>query len=206
MLVSGPSPKGRVRRGRRPRALGSPRDDILRAALFEFGQWGFDGASMRAIAARADTNPALAYHYFGSKERLFREALSYMMRSPESAPVAAIKDPHKAALVIVRVFLDRWDDSGTSMAFAGLLRSALTNEKAAEALRSTIEQQITPQISARSGNQFANRRVALIASTLLGLGLCRYVLRLPGMYDASPNDIARWTVHAITQYLTGPLK
>ena len=141
--------KRRLRRGRRPRALGDPRDDILRAALHEFGLLGVDGATMRAIASKAGTNPALTYHYFGNKERLFREILSYMMRSPESAPLTTIKDPSKAAATIVKLFLDRWGNSGTSMAFEGLLRSALTNEKAAEVLRTTIEQQITPQIITR---------------------------------------------------------
>ncbi len=161
---------------------------------------------MRAIATRAGTNPALTYHYFGNKARLFRETLSRMMRSPETAPLTTIKDPSKAARAIVKLFLARWENPGTSMAFSGLLRSALTNEKAAEALRSTIEQQITPQITARSGPRFANRRVALIASTLLGLGLSRYVLRLPGITDGSPDDIARWTVVTITHYLSAPLE
>ncbi len=92
------------------------------------------------------------------------------------------------------------------MAFSGLLRSALTNEKAVEALQSTIEQQIMPQIIGRSGRRFANRRVALIASTLLGLGLSRYVLKLPGIMVGSPDDIARWTAVTIAHYLSAPLE
>ncbi len=197
--------KGRTRRGRRPSRLGSPRDDILRAAILEFGRLGFEGASVRAIALRARTNPALTYHYFGSKEGLFLETLRHMMRSPEKAPLVTIRDSSEAARAIVELFLGRWGNPGTSVAFAGLLRSALTNEKAAEALRSTIEQQITPQIIARSGHRFATRRIALIASTLLGLGLSRYVLRMSGISDASPDDVARWTAAAIAHYLSAPM-
>ncbi len=116
-LVEPASSERRLRRGRRPKALGNPRDDILRAALIEFGLLGFDGASMRAIASKAGTNPALTYHYFGNKERLFRETLSQMMRAPESAPPTTIKDPFRAAQAIVKLFLARWENPGYSYGF-----------------------------------------------------------------------------------------
>jgi AcrR family transcriptional regulator len=43
---------------------------LLDAALSLFGELGFAGASVRAIAARAGVTPGLVLHHFGSKEGL----------------------------------------------------------------------------------------------------------------------------------------
>lgn len=49
---------------------------ILDAAEFVFAARGYDGASLRAIAARAEVDVALIAHYFGSKQQLFEKVLS----------------------------------------------------------------------------------------------------------------------------------
>jgi TetR/AcrR family transcriptional regulator len=48
---------------------------ILDAALHEFSEKGISGARVDAIAARADTNKRMLYHYFGSKDGLYRAVL-----------------------------------------------------------------------------------------------------------------------------------
>ncbi|HXU98073.1 MAG TPA: TetR/AcrR family transcriptional regulator, partial [Jiangellaceae bacterium] len=65
------------RRGRAGRRPGGPdtRGEILAAARVEFSDRAFDGASIRAIAARAGVDPALVHHYFGTKEPLFLAAM-----------------------------------------------------------------------------------------------------------------------------------
>jgi AcrR family transcriptional regulator len=56
--------------------------NILRHALVLFAQDGFEGVSMRNIAAAADTKLPLIYHYFPDKQALYdaavSEAFSYM--------------------------------------------------------------------------------------------------------------------------------
>ncbi len=54
------------------------REALLDAALHEFAAHGFDGASTRAIAARADTHqPQINYH-FASKEALWQAAVDHL--------------------------------------------------------------------------------------------------------------------------------
>jgi AcrR family transcriptional regulator len=48
---------------------------ILDAALQEFSEKGISGARVDAIAARADSNKRMLYHYFGSKDGLYRAVL-----------------------------------------------------------------------------------------------------------------------------------
>jgi TetR/AcrR family transcriptional regulator len=55
------------------------RGRILSAALEEFARNGFAGARVDAIAQRAAINKRMLYHYFGNKERLFREVLRLKM-------------------------------------------------------------------------------------------------------------------------------
>jgi len=68
-------------RARRPRTR-TVREDIrerlLDAALLEFGEKGFEGASTRAIAARIGAHqPQINYH-FESKEALWRAAVDHL--------------------------------------------------------------------------------------------------------------------------------
>ena len=62
------SPRGQDRK-RDPERT---RERILDAALVEFGEHGFAGARISAIAARAGVNEQLISYYFDSKEGLYR--------------------------------------------------------------------------------------------------------------------------------------
>lgn len=193
------------RPGRRPKGSGRPRDDILHAAQWEFGHSGFDRGSIRAVAQRAGVNPALVYHYFGSKDRLFRESVRHMMRPPpiDLAPFDGRRD---VGSTIVEVFLDRWSGGRDSMAFRGVLRSASTSERAASILRELIAQQVTPFAAVAKRGPDPERRVALVASALMGAGLVRFVLRLPGLAAPSTRQVASWIGPSVTRYLKESLE
>jgi AcrR family transcriptional regulator len=53
----------------------STRERMLDAALSAFSELGYDGASTREIAKRAHVNQGLIPYYFGSKEKLWQEAV-----------------------------------------------------------------------------------------------------------------------------------
>lgn len=56
---------------RKPKAPAQNRESIVAAAIDEFADRGFKGASMDAIAARTHTTRALINYYFGGKEKLY---------------------------------------------------------------------------------------------------------------------------------------
>ena len=76
-----PSSRGPGRPGKSPW-----RGDLalLDAAQTAFALFGFEGASVRKIAAEAGVDPALAAHYFGSKEALWQAVVERFaeMRGP----------------------------------------------------------------------------------------------------------------------------
>ena len=56
------------------------RSRLLHAGIKEFGAHGFRGASLRDIAKAANTNVAAIKYHFGSKEHLWRAAVSHLYR------------------------------------------------------------------------------------------------------------------------------
>jgi TetR/AcrR family transcriptional regulator len=54
---------------------------LLQAGQSAFARHGFEGASLRKIAAAAGVDPALAAHYFGSKEALWKAIIERMSLS-----------------------------------------------------------------------------------------------------------------------------
>ena len=65
-------PRRSPRGSERKRDPERTRERILEAALIEFGEHGFAGARISAIASRAGVNEQLISYYFDSKERLYR--------------------------------------------------------------------------------------------------------------------------------------
>jgi len=71
---------------------------ILEAATEEFAAHGFGGARVDAIAARAQTNKRMLYHYFGDKEGLYLavlEATYAAIRNAEKHLDLANRDPEE---------------------------------------------------------------------------------------------------------------
>lgn len=93
------------------RAAVGTRIRILTAAEGEFADHGFDGATVRQIALRADVPVALVNYHFGSKEGLYRAI--FEMRAPMIVDqrVAGLRlaemepDPERKVEMIVKAVL-----------------------------------------------------------------------------------------------------
>lgn len=75
--------------GRRQAADAAKRGLILAAARQVFESDGLDGASLRAIAARAGYTPAALYFHFESKEAIYAEVLKESLTRLEKAIAGA---------------------------------------------------------------------------------------------------------------------
>ena len=79
----------RGERGASPAGQGT-RERILAAALDIFSQAGFDGTTTRDLAGRAGVNLGLIKYYFGSKEKLWREAVDRAASGLQEALAGAV--------------------------------------------------------------------------------------------------------------------
>lgn len=195
-----------ARTGRRK---GSPdtREAILAAALDVFAERGFDGASVRAIAAAAGVDPALVHHYFGTKEQLFLATVQAPVNPDEILPKVLAGDIEGMGERIVRMFLSVWDDPVQGSAALALFRTALRHDWSARMLREFLTTQILRRAIARVPMDPAEApmRATLIASQIFGLVGIRYLLKVEPLSEASADEVAAWVGPTLQRYLTGAL-
>lgn len=92
-----------------PRRRNPPPPDVrvhlMDAALRAFAQHGYEGASVRDIAAEAQMAPGLLYHYFASKEAVLQALFerSGAMVMAAFAHAAAVPDPRDRLGALLRV-------------------------------------------------------------------------------------------------------
>jgi AcrR family transcriptional regulator len=189
------------RTGRRPGVSGS-RETILAAAGSSFARDGYDGATIRDIAAAAGVDPALVRHYFGSKEHLFVEALRFPADPAEFVPRLLAPGPEGLGERLATFFLEAWD-APDGKPFLALLRSVTANDQAAEMLRQFIAREVLGRIARSLEVDRPDMRAALAGSHLVGLALVRYVIKLEPVASADRAELARQVGPAIQRYLTG---
>ncbi|OBJ02343.1 TetR family transcriptional regulator [Mycobacterium alsense] len=170
---------------------------ILAAARERFGAVGFQGATIRAIAADAGIDPAMVMRYYGSKDKLFAAAAEFDLRFPDLATTT----PTRVGASLVRHFLDRWEGDD---ALVILLRSSATNGEAAQRMQEIFGSQIEPLVAAFVPAGECGVRAGLIATQILGMAWCRFVLRLPPVVAMTRDEIAEWLGPTIQRYLGLP--
>ncbi|HEX6231270.1 MAG TPA: TetR family transcriptional regulator [Actinomycetota bacterium] len=193
------------RTGRRAGASGT-REAILEAARGRFADRGYEGASIRAIAADARVDPALVYHFFGSKERLFVEATRFPVVPSEVLEGVVDSDPGRLGETIVRTVLGVWESDDSRSQAEALLRSAVTNEQAASMLRGFVSSTILRIVASAIDDEDAEYRASLVAGQVVGLGIARYVVALQPLATASVEDLVAAIGPALQRYLTGDVR
>jgi AcrR family transcriptional regulator len=150
---------------------------ILAAAREEFAARGYEGATIRAIAARAGVDPSLVMQHHGSKSALFSSVIQLTDAGKEDV------DAHLRAVVDKRL-------AGLPPEMNALVRSMLTVPEAAAAMREHLDERAATLARALDGED-VELRAALIVSTILGLTVARHFLELRAFDGASDDDIAR---------------
>ncbi|MCV6977166.1 TetR/AcrR family transcriptional regulator [Mycobacterium bourgelatii] len=167
---------------------------ILAAARERFGSAGYQAATIRAIAADAGIDPAMVMRYFGNKEKLFAAAVEFDLRFPTYDDA----DRERLGHLLVEHFLDRWEGDE---ALVILLRSSATNDEAAQRMREIFGSQLKPLVAKFVGADEAGKRAGLMATQILGLALCRFVLRLPPVVGMDRDEVVEWLGPTIQRYL-----
>lgn len=181
----------------RPRGAETTKAAILAAARERFAADGFERATIRAIAEDARIDPALVMRYFGNKEKLFAAAAEFDLRLPDLAALPR----SRIGAALVEHFLERWEADDT---FLALLRAAVTKDAAARRVRAVFAGQVAPLIAALSGDPAqAAVRAGLVSTQILGMALCRYVLRMPQVVGLSRAEVVQWLGPAVQRYITG---
>jgi AcrR family transcriptional regulator len=176
------------------------RDAILRAARERFAEHGYERTTIRAVAADVGIDPSMVMRYYASKQGLFAAAADFDLKLPDLSAVPA----EQLGAVAVDHFLSRWEGAQADDALRVLLASATTSAVAARQMQDIFRAQLEPIVAAALPPDPTTNatRAGLVATQMLGLALCRYVLRLPPVVDLDRDAILRWLAPVIQRYLT----
>jgi AcrR family transcriptional regulator len=190
-------------RGRRPGAPDT-RAEILGAARSLFATRGFKSTSMRAIAGEAGVDSALVHHYFGTKDDLFVAALQLPVD-----PRVVLAPVLEGGVVgagerLLRVFLSVWDDENARLPLLGLVRG-IVDPEGRMLLREGLFGVILAPIGELLGLDEPERRVAHVASQMIGLVMLRYVLEAEPLASMDTEVLVATYAPTLQRYLDGEL-
>lgn len=177
----------------------------MEAARTEFAGFGYNGTTIRGIARRAGVDPALVHHYFGSKDKVFVEALQFPIDPTTEAPRIFAAGVDGLGERLLRFLLSVFESPDSGTRAVALIRSAVTNDQVAAMFRGfVVEKVIVPNI-ASLGMSAPELRASCAVSQIGGLVLARYIVKVEPLASASPDKVVRWIAPTLQRYLTGDL-
>ncbi|WP_412516123.1 TetR family transcriptional regulator [Actinomadura madurae] len=185
---------------RRPkRDREATRRRILDAARDLFGEHGYDGVTVRMIAARAEANMALVHRYFGSKAALFGEVLAgeSVIRGVIAGDPAGL--PRRLAEHFVRQL-----ERGSVTPMSRMLDRSAGQPEVKEILLQYLEDVIVQPMVAQLDGPDARARALLASTIIMGGGPVRRLLGLGDLRAADPADLTDRLTAMFTAALAPP--
>lgn len=146
---------------------------ILEAARQEFATRGFEGATIRGIAAAAGVDASLVMQHYGSKGALFNAAVQL----PANNNTVAAE--HLLEVLTVRL-------GELPPETSALVRSMLTVPEAADAMRAYLDERVDNLARSLDGDD-AHLRALITVSGILGLTITQHFLKLRA-FDDVPHE------------------
>ena len=159
---------------------------------------------MRAIAGDAGVDPALVHHYFGTKDDLFVAALQLPVDPRVVMAPVFEGGVEGAGERLLRVFLSVWDDENARLPLLGLVRGVVEPE-GRMLLREGLFGVILGPIGEGLGLDQPQRRIALVASQMVGLVMLRYVLEAEPLASMDAEVLVATYAPTLQRYLEAEL-
>lgn len=156
------------------------RERILSAAIFRFAKQSYEETGLRDIAADVGVDVAYVHRCFGSKQKLFAEAVKATATTDHIfAPDAG--DPSEA--LVRRLFARDLTAENCEVGPLDIMMHSLSSSEAAGILRDLVLRDFAGPLSSRLGDTGTHRAV-LIMALMTGIGLFRDVLRIDDLHKA----------------------
>ena len=185
-----------------------PRDErgvlaarILTAAREAFADTGYAGTTIRSIARAADVDPALVYHYFGSKEALLDAATDPPQRWLDGVAATWATPVDRLGEALIRLMLGAWADDEIGPVLRAILQTAAHEATTREKLRRVVESSLLGV--SQLGDDDADRltRSGLISSQLMGLAMVRYVWRIEPVASMTDDALVAAVAPTLQRYI-----
>ncbi|MFC7489963.1 MULTISPECIES: TetR family transcriptional regulator [unclassified Knoellia] len=199
-------------RGRRPGGEDT-RAAIIGAARSEFAQRGYDGTSLRGVAREAGVDPKLVHHYFDGKTELFAEVMAFPANPAVLVEQIAAAPRAQLGETLARAFLTAWDSPEGRERFAAMFAAAAAHEEHARMVREFVGREVLHRVvetmqprdgTAPQSGESLELRVALGAAQLVGMGMLRYVVKVPAVADATVEEVVAILGPTLQHHLVPP--
>lgn len=167
---------------------------ILRAAMSQFAEYGYDAAGVRQIAARAGVDPALVIRHYGSKAALFEQALEELGHAVDFELARASGASHMGSVLARQVLVPSSNEGRLRVLLT--LRAATSAATAAALSAATEEQFIAPLARLLNGRQ-RRARALQILSVLTGAATVRFLIEGDRMSARDARDMLERTATAV---------
>ena len=169
---------------RRPRDGRATRDLILTAAARRFAQRSYEATGLRDIACDVGVDVALVHRAYGSKEKLFVEALAHAVR-----PASAVEmfSTESGADLARRAFEDDPEREAVVDPLALMVHS-IASPGALPLIRRIVASEFIGPLAERLEAPGA-AKATLIAACLFGIRIFRDVLEVEAMNDDARPDL-----------------
>jgi AcrR family transcriptional regulator len=160
---------------------------------------------MRSIAAEAGVDPSLVVHFFGTKKRLFDEAIDLPV-DPEAlrARITGVPAGQRGES-LARFVLGLLHDPDYRDALTGLLRSAGSEPEVISLLRERHRRDILLPLVRDLDVDQAELRVALAATQVIGLILALHVTKFDVLAELTDEELTALVAPTLQRYLSEPL-
>ncbi|MGV9236292.1 TetR/AcrR family transcriptional regulator [Streptomyces nigra] len=169
---------------------------ILRAARYLLARHAHADITLKAVADRAGVSPPLILKYFGNKDTLFAQVMSF--EADADALLAAPLD--RLGAHMVRHVLVSQSEQGADPLLR-IVFAPLHGEQG-DILRANFRRQVTERITARLDDPDAGLRAELAVATLLGLGVMYGIARGTDVRATAVDELVERYAPAVQAYLT----
>ena len=189
-----------------------PRDErgvlaarIVAAARDEFAENGWAGTTIRAVARTADVDPALVYHYFGSKEGLLDAATNPPQKWLESVAEVWTTPVDQLGRALITLLLASWADDEIGPTLRAILQTAAHEPSTREKLRRVVEGSLMGVSKLGSNQQDRLVRSGLIGSQMMGFALMRYVWKIEPIASLADDEAIAAIAPNLQHYVNGDI-
>ena len=189
-----------------------PRDErgvlaarIVTAAREEFAEHGWAGTTLRAVARAADVDPALVYHYFGSKEGLLDAATNPPQKWLESVAKVWTTPIDQLGAALITLLLASWADDEIGPTLRAVLQTAAHEPSTREKLRRIVEGSLMGVSELGSDERDRLVRSGLISSQMMGFALMRYVWKIEPIASMTDDEAIAAIAPNLQCYVNGDL-
>jgi AcrR family transcriptional regulator len=193
------------RRGRRPGASGT-REGIAQAARRQFAALGYDRTTIRSVAAEAGVDPALVVHFFGSKQRLFLDAIELPFEVGDLVERLESGAREQVGERVASFALEVLADPDARARWTGMIRAAASDPDAAGILRDVLTRRIFEPLAEALGSEDAELRANLASSQIVGLVMARYVIGIEPLASADAETVTAAIAPTLQRYFVGELR